>query len=239
MYPSKDFAQRYILTSLIRVAPKVAVAAVAAIGCLGGVQALWMIGTNREMAAATELRHLGGTVLWAWRLDDMMQKKQTASSQSPRWLIPGDSIVTSVYLTNCGEPRLDEKLVNLEPLRNLRYLAVAGTNVTDAALIHVAKLSDLEWLDLGSTLVTDDGLRNLTTLKRLKYVNLSGTGITRKGVADLRAQFPAAKIVSDFDEMPSASLQLGTASRSESLRVSNTLRCLRAMLLPGVWFCID
>src|SRR3954471_20368199 len=167
MYPSKDFAQRYILTSLIRVAPKVAVAAVAAIGCLGGVQAVWLIGTNREMAAATELRHLGGTVLWAWRLDDMMQKKQTASSQSPRWLIPGDSIVTSVYLTNCGEPQLDEKLVNLEPLRSLRYLALAGTKVTDAALIHGGKLFGLGWLGLGNQFCTDGGLRKLTAPKKL------------------------------------------------------------------------
>ncbi len=206
MYASKDIANRYILTSLmVHIGPKVAAAALAAIACLGGVQMLWLIGTHREMAAAAELRDLGGTVLWAWRLDDMMQKKQTTSSQSPRWLMPGDSIVTSVYFTNCGDPQLDEKLVCLEPLRNLRYLALGGTNATDAALIHVAKLPSLEWLDLANTLVTDYGLRNLTTLKRLKYVNLAGTRVTWKGVADLHAQFPSAKINPDFDEVASAS----------------------------------
>jgi hypothetical protein len=172
------------------------------------VESLWLIDTHREMEATAELRTLGGTVLWAWRLDDMMQQKQTASSQSPRWLMPGDSIVSSVYLTNCGEPQLDDKLVCLEPLRSLRYLALTGTSATDAALIHVAKLPSLEWLDLGNTFVTDNGLRNLATLKRLKYVYLGGTRVTQKGVADLRAQFPSAKIAPDFEEVASASFQL-------------------------------
>jgi hypothetical protein len=209
MYASKDFVHGTILTSLmVRVGSKVAAVALASIACLGGVQTLWLIGTHREMAAAAELRDLGGTVLWAWRLDDMMLQKQTAASQSPRWLVPGDSIVTSVYFTNCGAPQLDQKLVCLEPLRNLRYLALGGTNASDAALIHVAKLPSLEWLDLGNTLVTDDGLRNLARLKRLKYVYLGGTRVTQKGVADLRAQFPSAKIAPDFDEVASASLQL-------------------------------
>jgi hypothetical protein len=209
MYASKDFAYRTILTSSIaRVGSKVAVTTLALVACLGGVEALWLIDTHREMEAAAELRALGGTVLWAWRLDDMMLKKQTTSSQSPRWLMPGDSIVSSVYLTNCGEPQLDEKLVCLEPLRDLRFLALTGTNATDAALIHVAKLPSLEWLDLGNTFVTDDGLRNLATLKRLKYVYLGGTRVTQKGVADLRAQFPSARINPDLDEVASASFQL-------------------------------
>jgi hypothetical protein len=192
---------------MVRVGSKVAAVALAAIVCLAGLQVVWLIDEHREMEAATELRGLGATVLWAWRLDDMLQKKQTVSSQSPRWLTPGDSIVNSVYLTNCGEPRLDDKLVCLERLRNLRYLGLKGTNATDATLVHVTRLPNLEWLDLDNTQVTDSGLRDLATLKRLKYVCLHGTRITCEGIADFRARLPSAAIASDFGAAASTKIQ--------------------------------
>jgi hypothetical protein len=192
-------------SSIVRIGSKVAAAALAAIACLGGLQALCLVGTHRELEAATELRELGGTVLWAWRLDEMMQQKQTAMNQAPHWFVPGDSFAASVYLTYSREPQLDEKLVCLEPLLDLHYLALTGTKVTDAGLIHLVNLPNLEWLDLGNTIITDDGLRNLATLKKLKYVHLGGTCVTLKGVANLRAQLPSAKITSDFDNVASAS----------------------------------
>jgi hypothetical protein len=135
----------------------------------------------------------------------MMQQKQVACKEPPHWFVPGDSFVAGVYLTYCGEPLLDEKLVSLVPLRNLHFLALTGTKVTDAALVHVANLPSLECLDLGNTIITDDGLRNLAALKKLKYVYLGGTHVTLRGVAILRAQLPTAKITSDFDDVASAS----------------------------------
>ena len=190
---------------MVRLGIRVAAVALVAIACLRGLQTLWLIGSHREMEAATELQRLGGTVLWEWRLDEMMQKKLAPFERAPHWLVPGDSFVASVYLTYCGKPQLDEKLVSLESFRNLRYLALTGTKVSDAALSHLADLARLEWLDLGNTFITDDGLRTLATLKRLKYINLGGTRVTLRGVANLRAQLPLAQIFSDFDVAMSAS----------------------------------
>ena len=206
MSASQNLAhQTTVSSSIVRRGSKVAAAALAAIACLGGLQSLCLIGSHREAEAATKLQELGGTVLWAWRLDDMMQQKQVASDQPPHWFVPGDSFVAGVYLTYCGESQLDEKLVCLETLRNVHYLALTGTKVSDAALVHVANLPSLECLDLGNTIITDDGLRNLAALKKLKYVYLGGTHVTLRGVANLRAHLPSAKITSDFDDVASAS----------------------------------
>jgi hypothetical protein len=200
MSSPQNFTGRTTLaSSVVRLGWRVAAAALASIACLGGLQALWLIGSHREMKAATELQQLGGTVLWEWRLDEMFQEKLAPFARTPHWLVPGDSFVGSVYLTYCGKPQLDQKLVSLESFRNLRYLSLSSTKATDAGLSHLAGLSRLEWLDLGNTSITDDGLRTLAALKSLKYINLSGTRVTLRGVANLRAQLPSAKITSDFD----------------------------------------
>src|SRR5262249_30428314 len=157
------------------------------IACLGALQAYWLISTQRQSRAAAELQKLGGTVLWSWRLDDAMLKKQLPQGAAPYRYVPGDSFVSGVYLTHCDSNKLDEKLTNLESLRGTRSLALTGTRVTDVGLKHLRPLGSLENLDLGDTPITDAGLRNLATLKNLKFLNLGGTHVTPGGIAALRA----------------------------------------------------
>lgn len=176
-----------------------------AMACFGAVAAAWLIGSHRQAEAVVELQRLGGRIIWTCRLDDMMQTKQASDDQPPRWLMAGDSFVSGVYLMNCDDAQLDEKLASLESLRGIRCLSLTNDCISDAALSHLSGLARLENLDLGNTRVTDAGLRGLATLKNLKYVNLDGTRVSPAGVALLRAQLPSARIVANFDLAVSAS----------------------------------
>ncbi len=188
-----------------RLGSRIVTTTLVAIACLGAVAAAWQLGSHRQAQAVVELQRLGGTIIWACRLDDMMQAKQAPDDQPPHWLLAGDSFVSGVYLMNCDDQQLDEKLASLKSLHGIRYLTLTNDNISDAALSHLSGLARLENLDLGNTRVTDAGLRSLATLQNLKFVNLEGTRVTPTGVALLRTQLPFARIVANFDLAVSAS----------------------------------
>jgi hypothetical protein len=197
--------------------------AAAAVVALCVTQIVWLLDSRQEWRAASVLERLGGSLIWAWRLDPRLEERRYPCFEPQCWLLPGDGFVVGVHLLNCREPNLDQKLAGLGALGGLRSLALGNTAITDEVLRHVAGLSRLEWLDLHDTPITDNGIRHLATarqlqwlnlsntritdaslshlasLNRLKRINLVGTDVTAAGLALLRAQLPATEIQSDLE----------------------------------------
>ena len=190
----------------------------------------WILDVQQERKAADEIERLDGRVYYAWRLDEKIQVASAKSDLAPGWLLPGDAFAAGVFLPNCHEESLDQKLACLKRLRNLRWLDLSNAGITDAALVHVAGLARLEWLSLRFTPITDEGVRQLESSARLKWLDLTntrvtddslprlamlvqlerlklrGTRVSPAGVAWLRKRLPTARIETDFDgELPVSS----------------------------------
>src|SRR5262245_51050022 len=86
------------------------------------VAANYTLDVQRERNAADALKQLGGTVHYAWRLDDRI-KLTSRGGQTPRWLVPGDAYVDGVSMTDRREELLDAKLVYLRSCKHLRWLS--------------------------------------------------------------------------------------------------------------------
>jgi hypothetical protein len=98
-----------------------------------------------------------------------------------------DDHVLELDFSACVNKPIDEDLVNLEPLAELRRLDLAGAPVTDAGLTH------------------------LSGLKALYYVNLANTGVTDEGIKRLRQALPGANIGKRVLWMPPGLVPLAPA----------------------------
>jgi hypothetical protein len=200
------------------------------------LMAILILDVRQERKAADEIERLDGRVYYAWRLDDKIRVKSAKSDLAPGWLLPGDAFLSGVFLPNCHEESLDQKLACLKRLKSLRWIDLSNAGITDAALVHVAGLARLEWLSVRFTPITDEGVRQLESSARLKWLdltntrvtddslprlamlvqlerlNLRGTRVSPGGVAWLRKQLPTARVEADFDgELPvSSDIQLRT-----------------------------
>ena len=78
----------------------------------------WILDAQQERKAADEIERLDGRVHYAWRLDDKIKVASAKSDLAPGWLLPGDAFLSGVFLPNCHEESLDQKLACLKRLRN-------------------------------------------------------------------------------------------------------------------------
>lgn len=80
----------------------------------------------------------------------------------------------------------DDDLMQLQVLRSLQSLNLAGTSVTDSGLVYLNGLKNLESIDLSVTDVTDAGMDQIRVLTNLKKVALVYTSITDAGLERLK-----------------------------------------------------
>lgn len=88
----------------------------------------------------------------------------------------------------------DVGMAHLKPLRNLRQLYLAETQVTDKGLEYLANHNKLEYITLYGTRVTDAGVLTLARLSGLKEVVLARTRTTHAGIEELRRVRPGISI---------------------------------------------
>jgi hypothetical protein len=92
----------------------------------------------------------------------------------------------------------DALLPNLEYVRTLKTLILAGEDVSDVGMTHIRHLSDLESLSLASTPVSDKTVDLLIdrfkTTRQLKEVDFSNTQVSGEGIKRLRNAMPDCKI---------------------------------------------
>jgi hypothetical protein len=82
----------------------------------------------------------------------------------------------------------DDVLVNLQPLKNLKYLDLSNSSITGEGFVHLEKNEHLEKLDLAMCRkLTDEGLKKLGSLKSLKDINLTFcAGLNGTGLSSLK-----------------------------------------------------
>lgn len=85
-----------------------------------------------------------------------------------------------------------------------KILYITNCKITDSGLEHLKDLKNLKTLGLQLTPVTDLGLQHLYSLKMLMSLNLRQTKVTPQGIANLQKALPKCKIVSDFENKPTA-----------------------------------
>lgn len=88
----------------------------------------------------------------------------------------------------------EQSLVHLQSMKELRKLSLWDTQITDAGLTHLHTLNQLESLSLRNTRVSDAGLVFLHDLTGLQELNLAGTRTTERGAELLKAKLPRVKI---------------------------------------------
>ena len=87
---------------------------------------------------------------------------------------------------HCERSAVDDKqLANLQGMRGLQVLDLAGTRVTDAGMVHLQGLESLEMLSLWDTQVGDTGMALVGRLSELRQLGLGNTRVTDAGLASL------------------------------------------------------
>ena len=86
-----------------------------------------------------------------------------------------------------GHPRFsDAAMKHLKPLKKLRELQLANSNITDVGLEQIKELTNLEALNLYGTKVTDSGLRHLQGMEKLESLVLAHDNFSDAGLRYLR-----------------------------------------------------
>jgi hypothetical protein len=83
------------------------------------------------------------------------------------------------------QPIDDAQLSNLQGMRGLQLLDLAGTRVSDAGMVHLQGLERLESLSLWDTQVGDAGMALVGRLTELRLLGLGNTRVTDAGLAPL------------------------------------------------------
>jgi len=98
----------------------------------------------------------------------------------------GLGALTGLRTLRLSHPVLDDRIAaQLEPLRSLVDLDLAGTSITDEGLGSLAGLASLKTLRLDRTRVTNRGLSHLAGLSNLEVLTLSATDVVDEGVVNL------------------------------------------------------
>jgi internalin A len=84
-------------------------------------------------------------------------------------------------------------VAQLDGLKNLTYIGLAGANVDDSIVPHLLKHA-LQNLELSDTKLTDAGLAQLTSLTGLRSIEINNTAVTGAGLASLKS-FPGLKFL--------------------------------------------
>lgn len=130
--------------------------------------------------------------------------------QSIRLLWIGDAEFTNTSMRIFGQltsledlginnnPRfMDEGLIRLRTLQNLRKLHIHHTRISDDGVGHLMQLEKLELLRANDTQIGDNGLRQLARKKTFSYLNVMRTKVTAEGVADFHEALPMCRIIWD------------------------------------------
>jgi len=102
--------------------------------------------------------------------------------------VKDDAIVQLAPLKNLRELRLAQTQVKgrtLVPFTELRALDLDHTQLNDEGMASIAGMKHLTKFYARDTLITDEGLRNLAGLKELTELDLYGTRITDEGLHQL------------------------------------------------------
>lgn len=105
-----------------------------------------------------------------------------------RFYVDDGGHVTSVKMSSHGglPGYTDAAMVHLKPLKNLRELLLANSNITDTGIEHIRGLSNLEELHIHGTDVTDAGLQHLKGMENLKTLVLPDDNFTDAGLKHIK-----------------------------------------------------
>jgi len=180
------------------------------VATIGGLQELWLAGSNVTDAGIAKLARLKRL-----RRLEMTECKTVTGEGFAVFNDLGDvrrldldkSGVTDAGLkamagmTWLNELRLretaitDAGLAELGKLPNLRRLTLNRTSVTDKGIAALARLPDLEYLMLdGCRGITDASLTSLTACKHLTKLAVEHTGVTKAGVKEFERRMPRVSV---------------------------------------------
>jgi hypothetical protein len=145
----------------------------------------------RQQLSMQQIRRLGGEV--------------TTSEYGRAWLVSHlpngcvDALGTACKVHLANPEVTDAETVILEPLTNLRFLSLHGTQVSDSGLACLGRMSSLEDLDLSRTQITEVGLRNIEDLKRLRRLYVHGTLVKKAYLRELVQRRPGLEVYANGD----------------------------------------
>jgi hypothetical protein len=145
----------------------------------------------KQQIAIREVRRLGGDV--------------STSVYGPAWLVSHlpngcvDALGTACKVHLANLEVTDAETVILEPLTNLRFLSLNGTQVSDSGLACLGSMSSLQDLDLSSTQITEVGLRNIEDLKRLRRLYVHSTLVKKAYLRELVQRRPGLEVYANGD----------------------------------------
>jgi hypothetical protein len=205
----------------------------------------------REQAdAIRKLQVTGGHIAFDFQLDDQENWKRDPEPFAPAWLrsAVGEDYFRDVVIVNLdeGSDPTDDDLAAVRRLTSLRQLTLYNRpRLTDACLQHISGLRDLRWLALNGTQITGTGLRYIKGLNRLEGFSADHAPITDEGLSHLQHLKSLRFLMLNHTNVTDAgmtylsglasleSLQLRQTSISdEGLKHLHPLKNLKTVLLP-------
>ena len=138
----------------------------------------------READVATQLRQLGGEVLYDF------QAQRTRRARQIGWLarwVPENYLGRIVSIDLCGCEAGDDHLLLIRSCQQLEKLDLSGTQMTVGALQRLARLPYLQTLAVRNLDITDDDVRALAGLRRLRQLDTTGCAISPTAAAALES----------------------------------------------------
>ena len=140
---------------------------------------------NRQIAAISEIRRLGGFTQYCYTQDENWNP---GKKTYPDWLekkVGQDYLYSiDVFLLN-SRPNADPAIEIAATLPALRLVKLPGCKITDNSIKPLAKLKRLEWLELFATPVTDDCMDTVSRIRSLKTLDLRRTNVTDNSINDI------------------------------------------------------
>jgi hypothetical protein len=183
---------QFRLSTLLWITLAVACALVATAGTWLGYK---LHHKHEERAAISEIKRLGGGVMYDWQWPRGKVDGSPAGSTRLRKLL-GDDFFS--HVAAAGMPPSNARYRQIRLMINPEWLDDPNSPdpgalfrdapvVDDDSLAVVAKLEDLEFLNLAWTDIGDKGLKYLTHLRHLRSLDLSYTNVSDAGVPELGA----------------------------------------------------
>lgn len=159
--------------------------------------------SRREAAAVESIETAGGKVYKISAADESREISCYLSSNPIRdeHLKDINAIREVIWVNLAGTEITDDGLKYLVGLP-LKKLHLERTQVGDDGLKHLKSFKDLEYLNLYGSKVTDAGLAHLAGLKNLKKLYVWQTGVTEAGMEKLNESLPELKIIGEVKLIP-------------------------------------
>jgi hypothetical protein len=140
---------------------------------------------NRQIAAISEIRRLGGFTHYCYVQDENWNP---GKKTYPDWLenkVGQDYLYAIDAFVINSRPNADPAIEIAATLPALRLVKLPGCKITDNSIKPLAKLKRLEWLELFATPVTDDCMDTISRIRSLKTLDLRRTNVTDNSIDDI------------------------------------------------------